>query len=136
MKPLLLADTGLVVAFLHADDLYHPWAVSQFESSLPFLTCDAVLTEATYLLAREGLPRARVLDLVAAQALVVDFDTNAEADAVASLMTRYANVPMDFADACLVRMSELYPAASVVTVDGDFFVYRKHKRFAIPIVMP
>ena len=137
MKSPLLADTGLVVAFLHADDQHHEWAVSQFESHpLPFLTCDAVLTEATYLLAREGLPREHVLDLVVAKALVVTFDTNAKAAALSVLLARYSNVPMDCTDACLVRLAELYPDASVLTVDGDFHIYRKHRRAAIPVIAP
>ncbi len=137
MTAPLLADTGLLVAFLHADDQYHEWAVSQFKSHpLPFLTCDAVLTEATYVLAREGMPREHVLDLVATGTVVVAFNPNAEAEAVAVLLARYSDVPMDYADACLVRMAELYPEASVLTVDSDFHVYRKNRRSAIPVITP
>jgi hypothetical protein len=36
----------------------------------------------------------------------------------------------------LVRMSELYPDASVLTLDSDFKIYRKHRDRAIPIVSP
>lgn len=137
MRPSLLADTGAIVAFLHADDQHHAWAVSQFENQpLPFLTCDAVLTEATHLLAREGLARRKVPDLVTTGALAVSFDTNEEADAVAALLAQYADTPMDFADACLVRMAERYAQTSVLTIDSDFHVYRKHRREAIPVVMP
>ena len=55
---------------------------------------------------------------------------------VASLMIRYANVPMSLADACLVRMSELYPNSAVLTADSDFNIYRRHTRQIIPVLMP
>jgi hypothetical protein len=43
---------------------------------------------------------------------------------------------MSFADACLVRMSELWPAAPVFTLDSDFRVYRRNKRQSLPLVCP
>ncbi len=55
---------------------------------------------------------------------------------VKSMMVKYANVPMSFADACLVRMAELYPNSAVLTFDSDFLIYRKHGNQPIPIIMP
>lgn len=52
------------------------------------------------------------------------------------LVARYANIPMSFADACLVRMSELHSDMTIVTVDDDFTVYRRHGRDVIPVLMP
>ena len=52
------------------------------------------------------------------------------------LMSKYRGLPMSFADACLVRMSELDPELSVVTLDGDFRVYRRLGRQLIPMVSP
>ena len=46
------------------------------------------------------------------------------------------NRPMDFADACLVRMSERYPDSQVLTLDSDFTIYRRHRREPIPVLMP
>jgi len=51
-------------------------------------------------------------------------------------MTKYANVPMSLADACLVRLTELDGSSAVMTLDGDFLVYRRHGRQAIPALMP
>jgi len=43
----------------------------------------------------------------------------------------------DLADLCLIRMSELHPKHSVITVDeADFRVYRRNKREVIPIICP
>ena len=55
---------------------------------------------------------------------------------VMQLMHTYRNVPMSLADACLVRMSELYPDAPVFTLDKDFLVYRRNKRQQISTIMP
>ena len=51
-------------------------------------------------------------------------------------MVKYANVPMSFADACLVRISELYANSAVLTLDSDFRIYRKHGNQVIPVIMP
>ena len=53
-----------------------------------------------------------------------------------ALLTRYADVPMSLADACLVRMSEQYSASVVLTCDSDFQRYRRHRRQRIPTIMP
>jgi hypothetical protein len=53
------------------------------------------------------------------------------------LADRYADRHSDLADLCLIRMSELHPRHSVITVDPeDFRIYRRNKREAIPIVSP
>jgi hypothetical protein len=52
-------------------------------------------------------------------------------------MKKYADHPMDFADACLVYMSEQTKDCRIVTIDrADFTVYRRHGREAIPLVLP
>jgi predicted nucleic acid-binding protein len=56
--------------------------------------------------------------------------------AVMQLMRTWRNVPISFADACLVRMSELHQNAPVFTLDKDFRIYRKHGRQVIETIMP
>lgn len=43
---------------------------------------------------------------------------------------------MSLADACLVRMSELYENAKIMTLDSDFTVYRKNKKSTISCITP
>lgn len=62
--------------------------------------------------------------------------TSDDTRAVGRLMCRYARVPMSFADACLVRIVETTPDASVMTLDGDFRIYRPASRRVIPLLMP
>lgn len=52
------------------------------------------------------------------------------------LLKKYRDVPMDFADACLVRMTELSADCLVWTTDSDFAVYRRHGRKTIPLLIP
>lgn len=51
-------------------------------------------------------------------------------------MNRYASVPMSLADACLVRMSEIYGGSKILTLDSDFQIYRKHRNQMIPVIIP
>ena len=57
-------------------------------------------------------------------------------DAVLKLLEKYADVPMSFADACLVRMTETLNDPVLLTTDTDFRVYRPHGRQVIPCVLP
>lgn len=49
---------------------------------------------------------------------------------------KYADQPMDLADACLVKLSELHQDCRVITCDDDFFVYRRKERLQIPLIFP
>ena len=51
-------------------------------------------------------------------------------------MPSNASVPVSFADACLVRMSELWPEAPVFTLDSDFRIYRRYKCQSLPLISP
>jgi predicted nucleic acid-binding protein len=51
-------------------------------------------------------------------------------------MRRYRNRPMSLADACLVRLSEIHATGLVLTLDGDFRIYRRHGNKVIPVRMP
>jgi predicted nucleic acid-binding protein len=59
-----------------------------------------------------------------------------DAEAVLRLLTKYENVPISFADACLVRMTETTNEPILLTTDADFRIYRRHGRQAIPYLMP
>jgi predicted nucleic acid-binding protein len=134
---ITFSDAGPLVALLDEGDRWHAWARESFQTLRPpIYTCEAVLTEAWHQLRRFRRSRAALANLCARGALVTSFDFEAESDAVWRLLNKYADTPMDFADACLVRMAELNPLARIWTVDSDFFVYRCHGRQAIPLVFP
>ncbi|HEX4961523.1 MAG TPA: PIN domain-containing protein [Thermoanaerobaculia bacterium] len=129
-----IADTGFLVAFANRNDRYHAWAVSLAAGiTEPLLTCEAVLAETAFHL--QSVPL--VLSMVAEGLIEIAFDCRSQLSQLAALADRYSDRKPDLADLCLIRMSELYPRHSVITVDGkDFRVYRRNRREAIPLIFP
>ncbi len=132
-----LADTGPLVAFLNRRDHFHSWAKDQLGSiQPPMLTCEAVLTEACHLLRHSSEGSKAILELLERDLLRIAFRLDQEASAVSRLMTRYADLPMSLADACIVRMAEIHNRSKVLTLDSDFQIYRMHGRKIIPALLP
>ena len=100
------------------------------------MSCDAVLSEACFLLRNATGGPAAVVELVRRDLIRSSFDLNREAAAVQRLLARYRSMQMSLADACLVRMSEVRADCMVLTVDSDFRIYRRHGRQAIPLISP
>jgi uncharacterized protein len=129
-----IADTGFIVAAGDRDDKHHDWAVDlALTVSEPLLTCEAVLAEAAFHLGSS----AYVLTLVKDGLLQVAFDLSENLPQLLELGRRYADRKPDLADLCLIRMSELHPRHTLITVDEkDFRVYRRNKRESIPLLCP
>ena len=135
-NPVIL-DTGPLVAIIDGDDDRHDWVKAQLSSlQPPFLTCEAVISEAMFLLphAKRGIPT--LLSLLREGLVQVSFDFDDNLDAVTQLIAKYQDLPMSMADACLVRMSELHDRTRVFTLDSHFRIYRRHGRQAIPLIFP
>ena len=132
-----LVDTGPIVALLVAEDAHSAWARRVWgELEPPLLTCEAVLSEAQFLIARfGGNPRA-VLEFVERGAINVAFGVQNEVKRLLELQQAYRSLPMSLADACLVCMTEQFPRCRVVTTDSHFRIYRRHGRQLIPVLMP
>lgn len=121
VKATVIIDTGPLVALTDEKDQSHAWARHESaQLKAPFLTCDAVLSEAWFLLRQLPKAQAKLLTLLAQGLIQSQFDSLAEKDNLIRLLQKYADLPISFADACLVRMSELRPASLVFTLDSDF----------------
>lgn len=128
-----IADTGFLVAFANRRDLHFPWAYALAERLHdPLLTCEAVLAEAAYHLGDSGL----VLRMLDTGLIRLAFDLESHRAELSELAARYADRNPDLADLCLIRMSELFPEHPILTVDGDFRIYRRNRREVIPVIMP
>jgi predicted nucleic acid-binding protein len=136
MAKEIIVDAGPIVAFLSAGDRWHLWAVEQFSRFERFATCDAVLSEACARLEYGGFDRAEAVRLVDQGVIELAFVAGPHISRILGLMEKYRNLPMDFADACLVVMSEQKKDVLLVTTDGDFSVYRRHGREVIPTAVP
>ena len=114
-RPVVLLDTGPLVAALSRNDRAHSWAKSQFAAlPAPFLTCEPVISEACFLLRQHRGGASGVLALVESGALRLGMSLAEEATAVRKLFDRYYNIPASLADVCLVRMAEIYDRCLVL----------------------
>jgi uncharacterized protein len=103
----------------------------------PLLTCEAVLSEAIYLVRMLPGGGEAVMEMLQRGVVRAVFRLDEEAVAVRRLIAKYGDVPMDLADACLVRMTEIHAEPVLITVDAEFRdVYRRHGRKAIPTLLP
>jgi len=137
VKGAVLLDTGPLVAFLAAGLRHHAWVCEQWKRlHPPLLTCEPVLTEAAFLLKREGGAMDPLFELLERSVLRVGLEVEDQVTDLRALMSRYRNRPMSLADACLVRLAELHPGGVVFTLDGDFRIYRRHGNKVIPVLMP
>jgi len=124
VKPVLL-DTGCIVAVLDRSERNHRRCADIVaELDAPLVTCEAVITEACYLLRNLAGAADAVLENVEQGVFEIPFRLDRASAAIRTLLRRYAGVPMDFADACLVNMAEELDTGRILTLDDDFRIYR------------
>jgi len=128
-----IADTGFIVSRWSKTPVRKQWAIRLWErAALPMLTSGANLQEAGWLLENHEI----VLRMVKDGDLRPVLDFGREARALHYLAETYAP-RMDIADAAIVRLSELFPAHQVLTVDkADFQIYRRNRTHVIRCVFP
>jgi uncharacterized protein len=124
--PLVLVDTGPLVAVLDKSDTWHQSCRKTLETlEGPLLTVWPVLAEASYLLRTSIQAQARLLNWIqngSVQLAALDRD---DLPRIRELMAKYHDLPMDLADAALVRVAEREQIDRVFTVDRrDFEIYR------------
>jgi predicted nucleic acid-binding protein len=133
----LLLDTGPWVALLSRNDTHHRWAVDQFRRlTPPLLSCEAVVAETCFLLARAGFDPALALQFIERGVVQLPFALQDQISAVRALLKRYDNVPASLADAALIRLAEVHDSPLLITTDSDFHIYRRHGRQTIPLITP
>jgi predicted nucleic acid-binding protein len=122
MRAQGLIDTGALLALLHEDDRWHPRCVQTFlRLPGPWATSVAVLTEFFYLASRGPRSVAVAWEFVRAAAIVLLPIEDADLPALDHLMRKYADRPMDFADATLVHLARREQLSLVFTIDHDHF---------------
>lgn len=136
MAAVVLVDTGPLVALLDRSERERPRVLAAFGAleRARFVTSEAVVTEASYLLAAGGgaarVPRSAerpvALQSLLASGRIEVAHVGAEDRArLGALMKQYASLPMDYADATLVLLAERLDTTRVMTLDRrDFGVYR------------
>lgn len=125
--PGVLVDAGPLVALLNASDRHHDACRATVQSIKTRLwTVWPAVTEAAYLLT-SGPPGApfHLLDMLSAGKIEIAELTKVDAQRIGDLMRKYADLPMDLADAAIVRVGERDGIDTVFTLDRrDFSLYR------------
>ncbi len=135
-EPVLL-DSGPLVAFINRRDRFHEWTLEWLDKiQPPLLTCEPALAEACFILQSCPGGSKAVLELLRRGVLEVPFRVEEQVVSIIKKMSKYADLSMSLADACLVCMSELRPEAKIMTLDSDFHIYRRFGRQVIPLITP
>jgi predicted nucleic acid-binding protein len=135
-----LIDAGPLLAAINRNDRWHVDCAALLRRlDCPFYTTLPVITEAMYLLGRyTGVPgQAALWHMLLRGDLILEHPTRRDLQRMAELMDRYADRPMDFADASLAAVAERLGLERIVTIDRtDFSIYRLHDRKPFVIVGP
>lgn len=125
-----LIDTGAVLALLNSADRWHAKCAAAYDTlGVPLATTAAVLAETFHLIGSRDRLSENAWRLFASDAVTVVTIDDADLPALEALMTKYADRPMDFADATLVHVAERENTNVVFTIDhNDFETYRVHGR--------
>lgn len=136
-----LIDTGAILALLQKSDKWHEPCQQAFRQlRFPLLTSQAVLTELFHLVGNSRIEMETAWSFVRSGAVVVETIEDAELPQLRSLMLKYWDLPMDFADATLVHLANRESLSTILTVDqADFATYRltgKRRFQVLPVDRP
>ncbi len=124
MKKVLI-DSGPLIALFDASDKYHSKAVDFVKSSkYPLVTTIASVTETLHLLDFNRNAQIDFIDWVHKGAVEIHNIENCDFKRLKELTDKYRDLPMDFADSCLVYLAEKLSLNTIATIDRDFTIYR------------
>ena len=132
----MLLDTGCIVALLDRSEAHHEICVQVVsDAGFSLVTCEPVIAEACYLVRKLRGAADAVMDNVGRGVFNIPFRIDQSTPALRALMKKYAQVPMDLADACLVHLAAELGTGRILTLDGDFRIYRwgKNRPFELLI---
>lgn len=134
---MTLTDAGPLVALIDADEADHEVCRLVLAGlRLPLLTTWPAFIEAMYLLSRAGgwAGQEALWKLALSGRLDIAELSSSALERSSRLMAKYADLPMDLADATLVALAEERGDRRVFTLDSDFSIYRLHGRQRFEIV--
>lgn len=135
MKKILI-DSGPLIALFDASDKYHHEAVNFIKSNkFPLITTLASITETLHLLDFNRNAQIDFLEWVYRGAVEVHQIENSDFGRLKDLTEKYRDLPMDFADSCLVYLAEKLNQNTIATIDRDFSIYRIQGRRKFKIVL-
>jgi uncharacterized protein len=135
MSPVLV-DTGFIVARLDRSEKYHAQCIAAVKGLPgPLVTCEAVIVESYFLLRHLDGAMEAILENLRQRIFQIPFNLVDRAAEVERLLKKYVDVPMALADACLVDLATQTGSGRILTLDGDFKIYRWGKNRAFELLI-
>lgn len=133
----ILIDTGPIVAFLNKNDQHHSYVEEQMRHfPPPFYTCEAVVTECFFLMSRVPQGEDKLIELLESSHIQLESIYTNQSKKIHRFVQQYSNIPMSFADACLVQIAEVSDVSLIFTLDKDFQIYRSSKGAPLSLISP
>ncbi len=124
MKKILI-DSGPLIALFDASDKHHRNVVNFIKNNKALLiTTIASVTETLHLLDFNRNAQVDFLEWVNCGAVEIHNIENSDFGRIKELISKYRDLPMDFADSCLVLLAEKRNIQTIATIDRDFTIYR------------
>lgn len=131
MQKKVIIDSGPLIALFNKNDKYHNHAINfikKFKGQ--FFTNLSVITEVFYLLDYSIEDQLNFIKWIKDGALTIINLIHADYDRIIELIEKFSDLPIDFADASLISISERLRIYEVATIDSDFYIYRtKNKKY-------
>jgi predicted nucleic acid-binding protein len=135
MKKILM-DSGPMIALFDASDRYHQAALDFIRSNrTPLVTTLASVTETLHMLDFSRQAQLDFLEWIHRGAVEIQHIDNSDFGRIRELTEKYQDLPMDFADSCLVHLAEQLGIDRVATIDRDFSIYRINGRKKFKVVL-
>ncbi len=124
MKKILI-DSGPLIALFDASDKYYHKTVNFIQSNkYPLVTTLASITETLHLLDFNRNAQIDFLVWIDKGAIEIQHIDSSDFGRLKELTEKYRDLPMDFADACLLYLAEKQSLNTIATIDRDFTIYR------------
>ena len=135
MKKILI-DSGPLIALFDASDKYHNKAVNFIKSNkYPLVTTIASITETLHLLNFNRNAQIDFIEWIHQGAVEIQNIENDDFGRIKDLTVKYRDLPMDFADSCLVYLAEKLSLNTIATIDRDFSIYRIKGRRKFKVIL-
>jgi len=135
MKKILI-DSGPLIALFDASDKHHGSAIEFIKKNkTPLITTIASITETLHLLDFNRNAQIDFLEWISKGAVEIHNIENSDFSRIKELTAKYHDLPMDFADSCLVFLAEKLSIYMIATIDRDFTIYRIKGKKKFKIVL-
>jgi predicted nucleic acid-binding protein len=135
MKKILI-DSGPLIALFDASDKYHSKTVNFIKNNkYPLITTIASVTETLHLLDFNRNAQIDFIEWIHRGGVEIANIENIDFGRLKELTEKYHDLPMDFADSCLVYLAEKNNLNTIATIDRDFTIYRIKGRRKFKIIL-